>query len=128
MMGCGLPKYSSTYEGIYEEKMIQSKPQLVIEGAKTKKIFLAEDWMDPFIREQVGHTPNPADKLYVKLLDTNSTSEKTAAPINEFEKAELDVLRDAVQREHIVVTKDLRAYLYEVGLPVARGAKKLFNI
>ncbi|MDI6640536.1 MAG: hypothetical protein QMD78_06915 [Methanocellales archaeon] len=77
------------------------------------KNLLAEDWMDPFIREQVGHTPNPTDKLYVKLLDMNSTSEKTATPINEFEKAELDMLRDAVQREHIIVTKDLRAYLSE---------------
>ena len=125
-------KLGTNYESIqnYLEliEMIQNKPQLVIEGTKTKKIFLAEDWMDPFIREQVGYTPNPTDKLYAKLLDMHSTSEKTATPINEFEKAELDVLRDAVQREHIIVTKDLRAYLSEVGLPVARGAKKLFNL
>lgn len=125
-------KLGTNYESIqnYLEliEMIQSKPQLVIEGAKNKKIFLVEDWMDPFIREQVGHTPNPADMLYIKLLDMNSTSEETAAPINEFEKAELDALRDAAQREHMIVTKDLRAYLSEVGLPVARGVKKLFNL
>jgi len=115
--------YESVKSYVSLIKLIQSKPRLIFEEDKIRR---GVDWIDPFIREQIGYSPNPRVALYVELLDRGATSEQSAVQIDEFPKESIGLLRKGVMMEHLSTTKDLRVYLTELGKMIAEGAKKVY--
>ncbi len=118
---------STNYESVKNYvnliKLIQSKPRLILDE---DKIRLGVDWVDPYIREQIGYSPNPRVAIYMELLGKGATSEQSAVQIDEFPKESIGLLREGVMMEHLTSTNDLRVYLTELGKTIAEGAKKVY--
>jgi len=105
-------------------RFIQSQPRLII---KEGKVRLGEDWMDPLIREVLGYEPSPRHLLYMRLLEKDAVSPETAVSLSELIPEEIQIVAEAKEMEHLIVTKDLKVYLSPLGVTLAKGAKKSYT-
>lgn len=98
--------------------------EITRKGKKPKTI--SPDDLDPFIRNQVGYFPNPREKLLLKLLDQEATTEENAISISNLAKEEVELAKTLKQHQHIEETEDMRVYLTDLGETAAEGAKKMY--
>ena len=97
----------------------------IIERGKEPKL-LKQDWIDPYIRTLIGNEQPSESMLRVKLLDLDAVSKKNALHISELNKNELKLISTLLDKEHIILTKDLKLFLTNLGSTLAKGAKKVY--
>jgi len=99
--------------------------EILKRGGETK--IIKQDWMDPYIRTIVGHSPDVDDMLMIKLIDANAISSKKALPISELNQTEIKLLPKMKEQERIIITENLKVYLTKHGMKIAEGAKKMYE-
>ena len=102
-------------------------PEIEIIKRGEKPRTIKQDWVDPYIRNLIGHTPSSASRLRVKLLELGAISEDTGIHISELNKNELQLLSKLCEQEHIKMGDELKIYLTKLGESLASGAKKLYE-
>lgn len=85
------------------------KIEIVRKGNSSKVI--AQDWMDPFIRELVGTSPTEELELEFKLLEKGAISEEAAISINELDGRERRLLNKLIKMEHVLLTSESKVHL-----------------
>jgi len=81
-----------------------------------------EDWIDPFVRAQVGWKAGREERLLVKLLDAGREVQ-----ISGLSRGEAKLLPKLERASHVRITGDgLKVGLTELGATVARGAKDMY--
>ena len=119
--------YDSLKSYIQLIKKIQVKPRVIFEEEKNRrKVKLMKDWVDPYIRELVGYSIPPELQVLLKFLGKAAIDEKAALSQEELTRREAELLNELIQREQVKLTGDFRIYLTNLGVSVAKGAKKLY--
>ena len=114
-------------EALHKLYTLPSLPEIeIIERGKDPKI-LKQDWIDPYIKNLIGNEQSFESKIRVKLLDLGVTSKKNGLEISEFNKNELKSILKLREKEHIIITEDLKVFLSIIGITLAKGAKKIFE-
>jgi len=90
-------------------------------GDKGKPPWVKEDWVDPFVRSQVGWKADREERLLVRLLKT----EKEGTPVSALTRSEARPLPKLEKLRRIKI-KAHRVGLTKLGETMARGAKKLY--
>ena len=80
-----------------------------------------EDWIDPFIRSQVGWKADREARLLVKLLGAGGD-----VPISKLSSGETKLLPKLKKQGYIEITAARKVRLTELGATIARGAKKMY--
>ncbi len=83
--------------------------------------------MDPYIRNLVGEAPPLGLSLEMELLRLNAFSLKNAVSMFEIEPNKIKELPELIEAEHLVVTKDFKIYLTDLGKMIAKGAIKIYE-
>ena len=119
--------YDSLKSYIQLIKKIQVKPRVIFEEKKNRrKVKLMKDWVDPFIRELVGYSIPPELQVLLEFLEKGAVDENTALSQEELTRREAELINELIQREQVKLTGDFRIFLTNLGVSIAKGAKKLY--
>jgi hypothetical protein len=89
---------------------------------KGKPPRVKEDWIDPFVRSQVGWKADAEAKLLVKLLGAGGE-----IPISKLSSGETKLLPKLEKAGHVEVDKGtMNVKLTVLGSTIARGAEKMY--
>jgi len=81
-----------------------------------------EDWIDPFVRAQVGWKAGREERLLVKLLDAGREVQ-----ISGLSRGEAKLLPKLERASQVRITGDgLRVGLTTLGATIARGARNMY--